>query len=1013
MKIKPDNLSLWPHQIQAIETISKYVDAFENGETPGSALIQMPTGSGKTGVIAATARCISELGCVLIICPRIALRNQLFKDVSGRFFSRVADPGVVIPKTVLNIDRSEPDLDVGDFQQHVFVCTIQKLHSMKNRNSIFYQRLSKQISLLLIDEGHYEPAPSWSQSIRDLNCPKVLFTATPYRNDLKIFNVDLNHTYYFTFHDAVSQAYLRAVSFVTMHPTKDPNIFVDDILNFYSETFPDNGAESPRVIIRCDKSEHIRQIARALRELGESCVAIHEQFAKNEDRPWEFRAVPDPNQEDVKFWIHQFKLLEGIDDHRFRLLALFDPLKNARALVQQVGRTLRNPQRNLGEMSYVLDHTPRGSQEELWNGYVRYDGDIQRMGHEALNLSIGAGLIPRFLETQPPAAYIDGKFRFPFSLEEFDPSIDLQLPMRINLLEIGDGFELEKLVEYLEGQYLKNDREFLTIWISEDIVIILYISYNNSPYLALSCLMEYSLGVSFMRNMGGHLAFFDSSGYVPLHSDELEIGGGLHPSLLRKLFRRGKSSKLTHMSLKNSNLGLSNIRLRSFSAPSVEETSPGFDDYAQICTTVEGYSEDKATGTAQDVIRRYVGFDRGRISQNQGYISIAEYLQWLDNISLIVNGRAWNNKIFSRYAQHKDQPSNPNPVNILIDIFEVRNDYFAVGSPEIPRDSLLEIPDKCHDVINDHFSIIANGVEHRVSIQYHEEKKRYILSSPELDESYYRLSPDDDRGLINYLNSTQSFRVIPGSKNTVYTLGIFYSPLLRVGNDFDEDTSELVKILYPYDCLAEIVSEKGDDCQDDGEGWENNSIFDLIDRCGLGYGMEEEFGVPDIVVCDDMGTEIADFIVADIERNRVAFIHAKARQSPSYYSASELQDVTAQSVKNLTYVAYFSNDPPSKLNSWAGPWRAGSVNGFVRNRIRKGDGNPDEIWGSIRSVASNPNADREVWLLLGKTLSKSRLIEELKKPKVSPEALQTVYLLGSTLSSVASIGAKLRVFCSP
>ena len=60
MKIKPDNLSLWPHQIQAIETISKYVDAFENGETPGSALIQMPTGSGKTGVIAATARCISD-----------------------------------------------------------------------------------------------------------------------------------------------------------------------------------------------------------------------------------------------------------------------------------------------------------------------------------------------------------------------------------------------------------------------------------------------------------------------------------------------------------------------------------------------------------------------------------------------------------------------------------------------------------------------------------------------------------------------------------------------------------------------------------------------------------------------------------------------------------------------------------------------------------------------------------------------------------------------------------------
>ena len=82
-------LSLWDHQRKAIEIVLRYVDAFRKGKTAGAALVQMPTGAGKTGVIATLARCVQQITCVLVVTPRVALRGQLERDLSGRFFAHL------------------------------------------------------------------------------------------------------------------------------------------------------------------------------------------------------------------------------------------------------------------------------------------------------------------------------------------------------------------------------------------------------------------------------------------------------------------------------------------------------------------------------------------------------------------------------------------------------------------------------------------------------------------------------------------------------------------------------------------------------------------------------------------------------------------------------------------------------------------------------------------------------------------------------------------------------------
>jgi type I site-specific restriction endonuclease len=101
----------------------------------GSGLVHMPTGSGKTGVIAVLARCIPEKGCVLFLTPRVALRQQLVRGIRARFFERLETAPEVsqIPNGVAEVIGSFSNLEYEDINQTVSVATIQKLQSMARR----------------------------------------------------------------------------------------------------------------------------------------------------------------------------------------------------------------------------------------------------------------------------------------------------------------------------------------------------------------------------------------------------------------------------------------------------------------------------------------------------------------------------------------------------------------------------------------------------------------------------------------------------------------------------------------------------------------------------------------------------------------------------------------------------------------------------------------------------------------------------------------------------------------
>jgi superfamily II DNA or RNA helicase len=1014
-KASLNSIPFWHHQSKAINTVRNYIRSYEEDNTIGSSLIHMPTGTGKSGVIAAISHFIRKVECVLLLCPRIALRDQLASEVRGRFFSRFNIDENSLKKKVIIVKENILKLDVDDYNHNIIVMTNQMLYSIYSNNREQYNNLRKHIDIVVVDEGHYEPAVSWSEAIRKLNKPKVIFTATPFRNDIKLFDINYDLSYSYTLKDAFNDNIVRQVEVLHRKHPVTPNKFVKEVVDIYDEKLNDSSLDDkdkPRVIIRCDTKERIRQIGSALKNLGKSHVLIHERFEDNNASfPNERKTVPNPDVEDAIFWVHQYKLLEGIDDPKFQLLALYEELSNARSFIQQVGRVIRNPNKILNSFAYVLDHSS-GRQTEYWNEYLEFDEYIKIHGIKVADF--GGKYLEEISKILPDVVYYDGRFRSKVNLPSIDPSEDLVLPKTVNVYKKRGKYKLKDISENVIHEYNDYDCIYNAFWHDNHTYLIIYIYFSNSRLLRNKLFIENKLGVSIIREVDDYICYFNSGNIKP--NAIYEYTENISDKDFRRLYNNNLSY-LTEISSQNSNLGTRAIRSRKITASNMENIVPSFDAHSFVCRTARGYVNINKTNK----IRRYVGFQKGKISDSTGnYNNLDEYLQWLDEMTTLISSRQRGLGLFERYAKPTDVPKDATPVNILLDVLDVQESFFTNNANDIKPDKPMIIEDLCSEIKNGAFNVNCNGVDCDVQVSYDGNLHKYILNSAELDSLYYSNDENLKSGVINYLNSSQSFRIIPKSEDSFYTLGEFYSPILRFGPSYSDEQFGLLRIMESSRQLDRIGSEKGKCCLSNGSGWDKNSLFSIIDNLGKNYGMSSLFGKPDIVVCDDMGTEAADFILGYTDKRKVVFIHAKGnnKEDNIKYAASPLMEVCGQATKNLKYFSRYDNIKPPKAPNWhiskwsAPPHVAGQVNNRIRKKLISLNTGMD-VWGKIQSIIRDPMADLHVWLFLGRILSKSILETQLKQNNTSTEAKQSAYLLLSTMNDVASSGARLRIICSP
>ncbi|MDV7288335.1 hypothetical protein ABFW14_21480, partial [Mycolicibacterium fortuitum] len=873
----------------------------------------------------------------------------------------------------------------------VFVGTFQKalrIQAELDGDPVRRDACFAGFNAVLVDEGHYEPSPQWSCAIRSLGLPVVLFTATPYRNDELHFDAEPSHRYWYRHHQAEADERLREPRFVTLSKGRTEQ-FIDDTLDFVAQ----KRLDAARIIIRCKDAPAIQACVAALRDRNQSVIGIHETFTRTGD-PTLTNHLPAPHDTDAQYWVHQFKLLEGIDDPSFRVVAFHDTPGNDRSVVQQIGRILRRPT-PAPKIAWVLSR--QGSDAAAtWSRYLQFD----KLGGQSL--ATAPDFTQCLLGVQPAAAYFDQQFRTPIDLS--DPDLWQQFAYQPAARVYQRPPTLPspaELGETIVADYQSMGRSTQApMFPDADTVVVGYVSIGNSDALLNGLFLQGDLGFTVIRLTTKRLYVFDSHNHLPDAISALSLRQETRPTLSILL---DPATRLTSVSLDNTDLGKRAIRSRAVRAASIEDVAPDLTDYAYVCNVAEGYTPNSPLG---DKTRRYLGISRARIRDGRAQrMPFEQYRDWVETIDhLLDDDHAQASATLDRYAAAAEQPVDPTPAHLLIDVDVA--DFARTDDDGTTTE--LHLDDAATTVHDGELTLQVGGTAVPASLHWDATEAKYHFESSALRRLNF-LDTTTERELTATINAGQRMRIVPQTPGSIYVHGQF----LAAGEPHTGLPGQrLLKLVTGMSQLKDIKIEKGDPV---GDRWAPNSVFEVIDKLVRPERdeipeMSRYFDHLDTLICTDLRTEPCDFIA--MQPDRIAFIHAKYGEGKKR-SASVFHDVVGQAIKNITYLLA-SSQTPLRIDYWDTPWSTDKSSGKQVTRLRTPRKlSPQQIWEQMRDIVTDPGAQKEVWIVLGAGMSLADVRAELAKSHPADEMIQLYSLLQTAWSTAAQCGAQLRIFCSP
>ena len=189
-----DHPGFRPAQLGAIHAVGGH---FAQRSDP--AIVTMPTGSGKTGVMVASAF-ILRATRVLVVTPSRLVREQIAEEIANLslLVRLTALPGDLERPKVWNASgRVTTPARWRELREYdVVVGTVQSTSpALKD----LAPPEPDQFDLVIVDEAHHSSARTW-QALLDCfpNSKRILFTATPFRRDRReirgrfVFTYDLH-----------------------------------------------------------------------------------------------------------------------------------------------------------------------------------------------------------------------------------------------------------------------------------------------------------------------------------------------------------------------------------------------------------------------------------------------------------------------------------------------------------------------------------------------------------------------------------------------------------------------------------------------------------------------------------------------------------------------------------------------------------------------------------------------------------------------------------------------------
>ncbi|HCJ56063.1 MAG TPA: hypothetical protein DHV55_00745 [Clostridiaceae bacterium] len=375
-------------------------------------IITLPTGTGKTGVIALAPYGISE-GKVLVITPSLIIKQGISDEFDTRTpFNFWTKTNVIVDEEKLptvyryagynsNSEADKKRVIRYLNNANIIIANIHKISNVNSNKTLIDILDPDFFDMIIIDEAHHSAADSWKNTLEYFNAKKIVkLTATPYRTDSKELDGEIIYSY--SLSDAIRKGLIK--NLVSEDYTNENLEFVVDG-ELVSKEEAIDAMDKNWVTRSVAYSEHCSRtivemsIKRLIekRRLGNAhhqilavaCSIKHAEQIKKLYGEYNLRAEyvsSDRIEESEKIIIEYKKgqidvlvnvnmLGEGFDHPNISIAAIFRPFRTLAPYAQFIGRALRriqndDPIDSIDNVAHVIYHKELDL-DDLWDYYSK------------------------------------------------------------------------------------------------------------------------------------------------------------------------------------------------------------------------------------------------------------------------------------------------------------------------------------------------------------------------------------------------------------------------------------------------------------------------------------------------------------------------------------------------------------------------------------------------------------------------------------------------------------------
>lgn len=334
-----------------------------------SAVVVMPTGTGKTAVVM-IAPFLLRKNRVLIITPSAMVRSQIASNYSklktlkeiGVLENNTENPVVYEPTHLYNHED-----DDNIIKANVVVATHQVALSISE------QQIKNEFDYIIIDEAHHVPAPTWQKIIKNMEgISSLLVTATPFRLDKKEIKGKVVYNY------PLSRAYKDGIFGEVLFNPIDEGDNRDERISLEAERIFLNDREKGYdhfLMVRTNTKKKAQELEKLYQEKTKLKLKRIDSSMSNRTVEKTLDLLRNKKLDGV---ICVDMLGEGFDCPNLKIAAIHEPHKSLSSTLQFIGRFARTNSPNIGTAKFIamndenlkIENHKLYSKEAVWQDII-------------------------------------------------------------------------------------------------------------------------------------------------------------------------------------------------------------------------------------------------------------------------------------------------------------------------------------------------------------------------------------------------------------------------------------------------------------------------------------------------------------------------------------------------------------------------------------------------------------------------------------------------------------------